>query len=96
MDYRKLAREDFDAIVTGELTHYAVWIEVQLQDALCNFFVDDDKVRERFQRLLMRRDGLTFQHKIDITRALVECSVADAGKLQEFKKLLNRSKSSSG
>ena len=27
MDYYSLSQEDFDAVVTGELTHYALWLE---------------------------------------------------------------------
>ena len=31
--YKKLDRADFDAIATGELTHYAVWLEGSLEAA---------------------------------------------------------------
>ena len=27
MDYHNLSHEDFDAVVTGEMTHYALWFE---------------------------------------------------------------------
>jgi len=71
MDYEKLHPEDFDAIVTGELTHYALWFEDELVGIICDYFVGDTPLRNNFLRLLMRREGLSFQDKIEIVRALV-------------------------
>jgi hypothetical protein len=70
MDHKKLSQEDFDAIVTGELTHYAAWLEDELIDIISDYFQQLDR-RADFQRLLLRRDGLTFQDKIEIVRALL-------------------------
>jgi hypothetical protein len=70
MDYHKLSKEEFDAIVTGELTHHAAWLEDELIDIISDYFQQVDR-RADFQRLLLRRDGLTFQDKIEIVRALL-------------------------
>lgn len=68
--YRKFEKEDFDAIVTGELTHFALWMEGQLEELITNFFCQDGKGTE-FRRILLRRDGLNFQDKIEIVRAML-------------------------
>lgn len=68
MDYRRLSREDFDAVVTGELTHYAIWLEDEIVQILADHY-SNDVSRSDFVRLILRRDGLTFQHKIEIARA---------------------------
>ena len=68
--YEMLSPEDFDAIVTGELTHYAIWLEDVLIQIISDFFAQPSR-KDLFKRLLLRRDGLTFQDKIDIVRAMV-------------------------
>lgn len=70
MTYRSLTHEDFDAMVTGELTHYAIWLENVLIDVISDFFSVAER-RSDFERLLLRRDGLTFQDKIEIVRAML-------------------------
>jgi hypothetical protein len=70
VDYRGLSKEDFDAVVTGELTHYAIWFEDQIVAMLADHF-SCDATRSDFVRLFLRRDGLTFQDKIEIARAAV-------------------------
>ncbi len=70
MDYSKLNKEDFDAIATGELTHLAIWLEDELIAIISNYFFQFHR-RATFERLLLRRDGLTFQDKIEIVRALL-------------------------
>lgn len=70
MSYEKLSREDFDAIVTGELTHLSIWLESQIMTIIADYFLGDSPKKETFSTLLLRRDGLTFQDKIDILRAL--------------------------
>lgn len=70
MNYEKLSREEFDAIVTGELTHYAIWLEGEIINILADYFVGDSERRENFITLLLRRDGLSFQDKIEILRAM--------------------------
>jgi hypothetical protein len=70
MDYKTLLREDFDAVVTGELTHYAIWLEDEIVTILADHYAND-ATRSDFVRLILRRDGLTFQSKIEITRATV-------------------------
>ncbi|MBU2768015.1 hypothetical protein HAP94_17995 [Acidithiobacillus ferrivorans] len=70
MNYRNLSKEDFDAIVTGELTHYSIWMENVLIDLISTQFSQPAR-RVDFERLLLRRDGLTFQDKIEIVRAML-------------------------
>ncbi len=70
MNYRNLSKEDFDAIVTGELTHYSIWMENVLID-LISTQLSQPARRVDFERLLLRRDGLTFQDKIEIVRAML-------------------------
>lgn len=44
MDYKVLSKKDFDAVVTGEITHYALWLENELNSIITNYFVrDSDK-----------------------------------------------------
>lgn len=97
MDYRALTREDFDAMVTGELTHYAIWLENVLINIISDFFAINAR-RNDFERLLLRRDGLTFQDKLEITRAMLplfanrdvaERLKAILGKIEEFKSTRN-------
>ena len=71
MDYKTLSREEFDAIVTGELTHYALWLEREMTEVIGSHFMGRSKKRVDFERLFLRRDGLTFQDKIDIVRAML-------------------------
>jgi hypothetical protein len=70
LKYSDLTKEDFDAIVTGEMTHFAIWLEDELVEMISDYFLQLP-TREDFQRLLLRRDGLTFQDKIEIVRALL-------------------------
>ncbi len=70
MNYRNLSKEDFDAIVTGELTHYSIWMENVLIDIISTQFSQPAR-RVDFERLLLRREGLTFQDKIEIVRAML-------------------------
>jgi len=71
MKYEDLSHEDFDAIVTGELTHYALWLEGEIIDIITDYFIGSDLKRSDFKRLLLLRDGLTFQDKIEIVRAMI-------------------------
>ena len=70
MEYSNLDKEDFDAIVTGELTHYALWLEEELNDIISDYFIADSKKRIEFKKFLLHRDGLTFQDKIEIVRGM--------------------------
>ena len=71
MKYEDLSHEDFDAIVTGELTHYALWLEDEIADMVVDYFLQSSRKKSDFKRLLLMRDGLTFQDKIDIVRAMI-------------------------
>jgi hypothetical protein len=70
MEYKELSLEEFDAVVTGELTHFALHLEDCLDKLVTEFFVSRDVRRGDFKRLMLHRDGLTFQHKIEIVRAM--------------------------
>ena len=71
MKYEDLSHVHFDAIVTGELTQYALNLEGELIDIITEYFVQSDDKRSDFKRLLLLRDGLTFQDKIEIVRAMI-------------------------
>jgi|SRR5215203_3688493 len=71
MEYEELDREDFDAIVTGELTHLAIYMEEELNKIICDYFGSASSRRKGFQRLFLYRDGLSFQDKIDIVRGML-------------------------
>jgi hypothetical protein len=71
LDYEKLSKKDFDAVVTGELTHYAIWLEHGVIDIITDYFLGKSKRREDFKRLILLRDGLTFQDKLEIARAMI-------------------------
>jgi len=68
--YKKLAPEDFDAIVTGELAHYAIWLEDGLVTIISEFFAVPSRKKD-FIRLLLHREALTFQDKIEIVGTMV-------------------------
>ena len=71
MKYRDLTKDDFDSIVTGELTHHAIWLEGELIGIISDYFLEGSTKTLDFERLLFRRDGLTFQDKIEIVRGMI-------------------------
>ncbi len=71
MEYKNPCEEDFDAIVTGELTHYALWLEEELNNIISNYFIAIDAKRTEFKKFFLYREGLTFQHKIEILRGML-------------------------
>ncbi len=70
MNYKELDHDDFDAIVTGELTHYALWLEGALNNIITDYFISRAERRNDFERLFLYRDGLTVQDKIEIVRGM--------------------------
>ena len=66
--YEKLQHEDFDAIVTGELTHYAIWLEDGLAKIIADFFAKPSR-KKQFIGLIVRGESLPF--KIEIIRAII-------------------------
>lgn len=70
MEYRNLSKEEFDAIVTGELAHQAIWFEGELTNVILDYFVGRNQKREEFERLIFKRDGIGFQGKIEILRGM--------------------------
>jgi hypothetical protein len=72
MDYGKLSQDEFDAIVTGELTHRALALEFLLNDIICEYFIGGNNPKEDdFRQLILDREGLTAQAKIGIVRAML-------------------------
>lgn len=98
MDYYSLSQEDFDAVVTGELTHYALWLEDMANGIICEYFIGQSEKEDDFRRLILYRDGLTFQDKLEIIRGMLplfgeaaeECNLKGLLKeVEEFKSWRN-------
>jgi hypothetical protein len=96
-DYSSLTVEKFDAVVTGELTHQALYCEGELVGIITEHFCRRG-TGEDFRRLLLYRDGLTFQDKIEIVRAMLPLLTNDSEvsrlkialrKVEELKALRN-------
>jgi len=88
MKYNTLNKEEFDALVTGELTHYALWLEGEVNNIISDYFITDNRKRSEFERFLLHRDGLTFQDKIEIVRSMLPLFSVVAEEL-DLKSLLN-------
>jgi len=88
MKYEELNHEDFDAIVTGELTHYALWLEDIVNGIICEYFIGISDKEDDFRRLILYRDGLSFQDKIEIVRGMIPL-FGDAAEKCDLKGLLN-------
>ncbi|QLE97784.1 hypothetical protein [Neptunomonas phycophila] len=72
MNYESLSQDEFDAFVTGELTHRALTLEDQINAIICEHFIGGCSPKEDlFRRLILDRDGLTSQDKIEIVRAML-------------------------
>jgi len=90
MDYTSLSQEEFDAVVTGELTHRAISIESELENVISGYFVENHHRRGDFQRLLLRRDGLSAQDKIEIVRAMLPLFGLTESEVAEWKTSLKQ------
>lgn len=88
--YRELCREDFDAIVTGELVHQAVWLDSSLETAIETYFSVATGTREIFRRLILQREGMSFQSKIDIVRLIVDGGQFDTEYKQQWRQALSK------
>jgi len=71
MDYADLEKEDFDAIVTGEMTHYALWLEGEINGIISDHFKPANGRLQQFQIFILQREGLTFQDKLEIVHGLL-------------------------
>jgi hypothetical protein len=89
MEYEQLTHEEFDAIVTGELTHFALWLEDAVNGVICEYFIGASERERDFRRLILYRDGLTFQDKLEIVRALIPV-FGETAERCNLKSLLNR------
>jgi len=90
MDYEELGQEDFDAIVTGELTHYALWLEDELNNIITGYFCRTTEIQKDFRRLILFREGLTSQDKIEIVRGMIPLFNLTDEQKAELKSILNR------
>jgi hypothetical protein len=81
MDYTNLSRTDFDTVVTGELTHRILQLEESVNGIIGDFFITEPSRREQFDQLILFREGLTFQDKIGIVKAIVPFFQIEADKL---------------
>ena len=88
MDYHILSQEDFDAVVTGELTHNALWLEDVANGIICEYFIGPNEKEDDFRRLILYRDGLTFQDKIEIIRGMIPL-FGEAAEEYDLKGILN-------
>lgn len=70
MNYRELSKEEFDAIVTGELAHQVIWFEGELIGIILDYFFGKSKKKVECEQLIFRRDGIGFQDKIEIVRGM--------------------------
>jgi len=89
MRYDDLDKEDFDAIVTGELTHYAIWMEDEINRLITDYFVSEKTKSNDFRRLLLYRDGLTFQDKLEIARGMTPLLGLNDQDQKLFRAILN-------
>jgi len=89
MRYEDLDKEDFDAIVTGELTHYTLWMEEEINRLITDYFVSDKTKSKDFRRLLLYRDGLTFQDKLEIARGMIPLLGLNDQDQTQFRTILN-------
>ena len=71
MDYYRLTQAEFDALVTGELTHNALWLEDIANGIICEYFIGHRDKEDEFRRIVLYRDGLTFQDKLEIIRGMI-------------------------
>jgi hypothetical protein len=84
--YERLQVDEFDAVVTGELTHMALHLEQMLSTIIISFFQVGRQME--FRRIVLDRDGLTFQQKIDIVRCFLPL-LNDETLRNDLKALLN-------
>jgi hypothetical protein len=87
MKYQKLEREEFDAIVTGEMTHYALWFEDQLEALITLYFVDDPNVIELFEATFIRSRHFSLSQKLEFTKKLLR-QWSDSKRSSEFKAVI--------
>jgi hypothetical protein len=88
--YRKMTREEFDAIVTGELTHHVAWLESELETAIENYFSVPANNREIFRRLVLQREGMTVQNKIELVHSIIREGKFDDEYRKAWKTVLAR------
>jgi hypothetical protein len=72
MKYTELDRVWFDAIVTGELTHYALWFEEQLEFLVMAFFLNDHRVIELFSMTFLRSRDFTMAKKTEFVKTVLK------------------------
>jgi hypothetical protein len=98
VDYTKLSIGELDAIVTGELVHISLILELEINKFISEYFTYRGSRKEDFRAIILHRSCLTFQDKIDIVKAVLnkfypKINKSEAtkllGKVEEFKSLRN-------
>ena len=74
MKYNDLDRIWFDAIVTGELTHYALWFEEQLEFLILAYFISDPRVTDNFSSTFVRSREFTMARKTELVKKILKSS----------------------
>jgi hypothetical protein len=95
--YNKLTKQDFDAIVTGELTHYSLCMEDEVNEFILDYFLKGTGRRNEFRSIFFERECLTFQNKLDILKATFKQhapaylaqTLKLIGRVESFKSLRN-------
>lgn len=73
-----------------QLTHQAIWLEGELNDIITGYFCRTTEIQKYFGRLILFRDGLTAQDKIEIVRGMLPLfEISDEDK-RVLKSLLSR------
>jgi len=90
MRYEDFSKEDFDAIVTGELTHYSLWMENEINHLIINYFIGDKTKSEDFYRFVLHREGLTFQNKLEIARGMIPILGLNSSNQKKFNTILKK------
>ena len=69
------------------MTHYALWLEDVANGIICEYFIGPSDKEDDFRRLILYRDGLTFQDKLEIIRGMIPL-FGEAGEKCNIKGLL--------
>jgi len=71
INYSTLSPQDFDAIVTGELIHLTLHLELEMNAFLIDYFLKGSSRKDEFRIHFFYRECLTLQEKIDIIKAVL-------------------------
>ncbi len=74
IDYSKLSKHDFDVIITGQLIHYCLHLESEINNFLKDYFLhrSSEKRKSEFDEVVLFRDCISLHNKIDILKLLTK------------------------